>query len=330
MSEVVKNLELALVFQKNAAEGIISFDDTSTSQSKVEKERATIKEDCNGVDRAEKSVISKKKVKSEDKSIFIDSPRWLPLENLAMICCWEMVVLGMFTRVGTWLDESASSKTIAVKKMNSESLQEFEEWQSKVSFLGRLSHPNLVKLLGYCHEGKELVLVYEFRLKGSLDNQLYGRCSAALSRPWNVRLKIVIGAARGLAFLHSSEKQVNCRDFKTSNILLVGVCFLFFSLGIYYHIIGLAQTTRILGTYGYAAPEYVATGHLYVKDHVYGFGVFLVEMLTGLRAIDTKRPTNQHNLVEWIKPHLSDKRKLKDKMDSRLEGKYPHPNLQYK
>ncbi|PHT41755.1 putative serine/threonine-protein kinase Cx32, chloroplastic [Capsicum baccatum] len=245
MSEVVKKLELALVFQKNAAEGVISFDDTSTSQSKVEKERATIKEDCNGVDRAEKSVISKKKVKSEDKSIFIDSPRWLPLENLAMICCWEMVVLGMFTRVGTWLDESASSKTIAVKKMNSESLQEFEEWQSKVSFLGRLSHPNLVKLLGYCHEGKELVLVYEFRLKGSLDNQLYGR-------------------------------------------------------------------------------------HLYVKDHVYGFGVFLVEMLTGLRAIDTKRPTNQRNLVEWIKPHLSDKRKLKDKKDSRLEGKYPHPNLQYK
>ncbi|XP_047250995.1 probable serine/threonine-protein kinase PIX13 [Capsicum annuum] len=93
---------------------------------------------------------------------------------------------------------------------------------SMVSFLGRLSHPNLVKLLGYCHEAKELVLVYEFRLKGSLDNQLYGRCSAALSRPWNVRLKIVIGAARGLAFLHSSEKQVNCRDFKTSNILLVG------------------------------------------------------------------------------------------------------------
>ncbi|PHU10472.1 putative serine/threonine-protein kinase Cx32, chloroplastic [Capsicum chinense] len=315
MSVVVKNLELALVFQKNAAEGIISFDDTSTSQSKVEKERATIKEDCNGVDRAEKSVISKKKVKSEDKSIFIDSPRWLPLENLAMICCWEMVVLGMFTRVGTWLDESASSKTIAVKKMNSESLQEFEEWQSKVSFLGRLSHPNLVKLLGYCHEGKELVLVYEFRLKGSLDNQLYGRCSAALSRPWNVRLKIVIGAARGLAFLHSSEKQVNCRDFKPR---------------IYYLLDSSHETTRILGTYGYAAPEYVATGHLYVKDHVYGFGVFLVEMLTGLRAIDTKRPTNQHNLVEWIKPHLSDKRKLKDKMDSRLEGKYPHPNLQYK
>ncbi|KAF3650850.1 putative galacturonosyltransferase 3-like [Capsicum annuum] len=308
MSEVVKNLELALVFQKNAAEGIISFDDTSTSQSKVEKERATIKEDCNGVDRAEKSVISKKKVKSEDKSIFIDSPRW-----------WD--IRGLFRKaprkpVGTWLDELASSKTIAVKKMNSESLQEFEEWQSMVSFLGRLSHPNLVKLLGYCHEAKELVLVYEFRLKGSLDNQLYGRCSAALSRPWNVRLKIVIGAARGLAFLHSSEKQVNCRDFKTSNILLVGVSFR-------------VCWASELGNFSLES-YLVLTGHLYVKDHVCGFGVFLVEMLTGLRAIDTKRPTNQHNLVEWIKPHLSDKRKLKDKMDSRLEGKYLHPNLQYK
>lgn len=65
------------------------------------------------------------------------------------------------------------------------------------------------------------------------------------------------------------------------------------------------------------------TGHLYVKSDVYGFGVVLVEMLTGLRALDTNRPSNQHNLVEWIKPHLSDRRKLKDKMDSRLEGRYP-------
>lgn len=116
-------------------------------------------------------------------------------------------------------------------------------------------------------------------------------------------------------------------------------------------------TTRIMGTYGYAAPEYVATGntisslltdttvgppqsfgikalvnwkfssiltgHLYVKSDVYGFGVVLVELLTGLRALDTTRPTGKHTLVDWIKPHLSDKRKLKRIMDTRLEGKYP-------
>lgn len=65
------------------------------------------------------------------------------------------------------------------------------------------------------------------------------------------------------------------------------------------------------------------TGHLYVKSDVYGFGVVLVEILTGLRALDTNRPSGRHNLVDWIKPYLSDKRKLKNIMDSRLEGKYP-------
>jgi serine/threonine protein kinase len=81
-------------------------------------------------------------------------------------------------------------------------------------------------------------------------------------------------------------------------------------------------TTRVMGTYGYAAPEYVATGHLYVKSDVYGFGVVLLEMLTGLRALDTDRPTGQHNLVDWAKPHLADRRKLARLMDPRLEGQY--------
>lgn len=137
-----------------------------------------------------------------------------------------------------WLDDRASSRTasatgtvIAVKKLNSESLQGLEEWQCEVNFLGTLSHPNLVKLLGYCWEDKELLLVYEFMQKGSLENHLFGRGSAVQPLPWNIRLQIVIGAARGLAFLHASEKQVIYRDFKASNILLDGVRFFFFSPG---------------------------------------------------------------------------------------------------
>ncbi|KAK4437552.1 putative serine/threonine-protein kinase PIX13 [Sesamum alatum] len=231
-----------------------------------------------------------------------------------------------------WLDDKSSARAgtgsvIAVKKLNSESMQGFQEWQSEVNFLGRLSHPNLVKLLGYCWEDKELLLVYEFMQKGSLENHLFGRGSAAQPLPWDIRLKILIGAARGLAFLHASDRKVIYRDFKASNILLDGS----------YHAklsdFGLAKlgptasrshvTTQVMGTYGYAAPEYVATGHLYVKSDVYGFGVVLVEMLTGLRALDTNRPSGQHNLVDWIKPHLSDRRKLKNIMDLRLEGRYP-------
>ncbi|XP_059647367.1 probable serine/threonine-protein kinase PIX13 [Cornus florida] len=232
-----------------------------------------------------------------------------------------------------WLDEKATSKNggsgtvIAVKKLNSESLQGFQEWQSEVNFLGRLSHPNLVKLLGYCWEDDELLLVYEFMQKGSLENHLFGRGSAVQSLPWGTRLKILMGAARGLEFLHAAEKQIIYRDFKTSNILLDG------SYNAKISDFGLAKlgptasrshvTTRIIGTYGYAAPEYVATGHLYVKSDVYGFGVVLVEMLTGLRALDTNRPNGQHNLVDWIKPELYNRRKLKDIIDSRFEGKYP-------
>lgn len=231
-----------------------------------------------------------------------------------------------------WLEDKAQSKSgngmvIAVKKLNSESLQGFQEWQSEVNFLGRLSHPNLVKLLGYCWEDKELLLIYEFMQKGSLENHLFGRGSAVQPLPWDIRLKIAIGAARGLAFLHTSDKQVIYRDFKASNILLDG------SYTAKISDFGLAKlgpsasqshvTTRVMGTYGYAAPEYVATGHLYVKSDVYGFGVVLVEILTGLRALDTNRPSGRHNLVDWIKPYLSERRKLKQIMDSRLEGKYP-------
>ncbi|KAF9601944.1 hypothetical protein IFM89_024278 [Coptis chinensis] len=127
-----------------------------------------------------------------------------------------------------WIDDKPHSKNgsgyvIAVKKLNSESMQGFEEWQSEVNFLGRLSHPNLVKLMGYCGEDSELLLVYEFMQKGSLENHLFRRGSAVQPLSWSLRLKIALGSARGLAFLHSSEKQINYRDFKASNIHLDGV-----------------------------------------------------------------------------------------------------------
>ncbi|XBI57708.1 hypothetical protein VPH35_039052 [Triticum aestivum] len=232
-----------------------------------------------------------------------------------------------------WVDEktmnparSGTGMAIAVKKLNQESLQGLEEWQCEVNFLGRISHPNLVRLLGYCLEDRELLLVYEFMAKGSLENHLF-RSGSVQPIPWGLRLRIAIDAARGLAFLHSSEKHVIYRDFKASNILLDT------NYNAKLSDFGLARngptggdshiTTRVMGTYGYAAPEYVATGHLYVKSDVYGFGVVLLEMLTGLRALDTARPAQQLNLVDWAKPYLADRRKLPRLVDPRLEGQYP-------
>ncbi|XP_014510659.1 probable serine/threonine-protein kinase PIX13 [Vigna radiata var. radiata] len=231
-----------------------------------------------------------------------------------------------------WLDEKnltpakpGSGMVVAIKKLNPESTQGFQEWKSEVNFLGRLSHPNLVKLLGYCWDEDELLLVYEFMPKGSLENHLFRRNPNIEPLSWNTRLKIAIGAARGLAFLHSSEKVIY-RDFKASNILLDG------NYNAKISDFGLAKlgpsggqshvTTRVMGTYGYAAPEYIATGHLYVKSDVYGFGVVLLEILTGMRALDTRRPTGQQNLVEWTKPCLSSKKKLKTIMDGKIEGQY--------
>ncbi|XP_034674669.1 probable serine/threonine-protein kinase PIX13 isoform X2 [Vitis riparia] len=232
-----------------------------------------------------------------------------------------------------WVDEKTYAPTkvsvgipVAVKKSNPESEQGLKEWQSEVKFLGKFTHPNLVKLLGYCCEDQQFLLVYEYMHKGSLENHLF-KLGGAESLTWEIRLKIAIGAARGLAFLHTSEKTVIYRDFKSSNILLDGDYnaklsdFGFAKLGPSdgdSHV-----TTQVVGTYGYAAPEYIATGHLYVKSDVYGFGVVLLEMLTGKQTLDMNRPPGQRNLVEWTKPSLPNKRKLKKIMDPRLRDQYP-------
>ncbi|CAI9117105.1 OLC1v1018441C1 [Oldenlandia corymbosa var. corymbosa] len=231
-----------------------------------------------------------------------------------------------------WVDEKtyAPSKVgvgipVAVKKSNPDSEQGLSEWQAEVRFLGKFSHPNLVKLLGYCWEDKEFLLVYEYMQRGSLESHLFRRGAETLS--WEKRLKIMVEAARGLDFLHSTEKQVIYRDFKASNILLDS------EFNAKLSDFGLAKmgpangdshvTTQVVGTYGYAAPEYMATGHLYVKSDVYGFGVVLLEMISGRRVLDLNRPSGETNLVDWARPLLPEKRKLRQIMDPHLEGRYP-------
>ncbi|KAJ8540872.1 hypothetical protein K7X08_001688 [Anisodus acutangulus] len=232
-----------------------------------------------------------------------------------------------------WVDDKtfAPSKVgvgmpVAVKKSNPDSEQGLKEWQAEVKFLGKFSHPNLVKLIGYCWEEKTFLLVYEHVQKGSLESHLF-RKEGAETLSWDTRLNIAVGAAKGLAFLHTTEKQVIYRDFKAANILLdadYNAKLSDFGLAKMGPVNGDSHvTTRVVGTYGYAAPEYMATGHLYVRSDVYGFGVVLLELLTGRRVLDLNRPGGEHNLVEWARPMLPDKRKLRKLMDPRLEGQYP-------
>ncbi|KAM3279509.1 hypothetical protein ACQJBY_046713 [Aegilops geniculata] len=230
-----------------------------------------------------------------------------------------------------WLDERTLSACqpgtgipVAVKKLNSEGFQGHGEWLAEINYLGRLCHPNLLKLIGYCIEDEYRVLVYEWMPRGSLDNHLFRRGFEPLS--WNVRMKVALEAAKGLAYLHSVEVNVINRDFKPSHILLDTDYTAKLSD------FGLAKngpvgedshvTTRVMGTYGYAAPEYVLTGHLTAKCDVYAFGVVLLEMLCGRRALDTNRPQAERSLVEWARPYLTSKRGIFRVVDKRLGGQY--------
>ncbi|KAK2637500.1 hypothetical protein Ddye_032292 [Dipteronia dyeriana] len=232
-----------------------------------------------------------------------------------------------------WIDENTFAATkpgtglvIAVKRLNQDGFQGHQEWLAEINYLGQLYHPNLVKLVGYCLEDDHRLLVYEFMPKGSLENHLFRRGSYFQPLSWNLRMKVALGAAKGVAFLHSDEAKVIYRDFKTSNILLDS------NYNAKLSDFGLAKdgptgdrshvSTRVMGTYGYAAPEYMATGHLTAKSDIYSFGVVLLELLSGRRAIDKNRPSGEHNLVEWAKPYLQSKRKIFQVMDARIEGQY--------
>ncbi|EEF38936.1 serine/threonine-protein kinase cx32, putative [Ricinus communis] len=216
-----------------------------------------------------------------------------------------------------WIKENVPSlgirkRAIAVKKLDANSKQGFRQWRTEVGFLARLSHPNIVKLLGYCKENENFLIVYEFMQKGSLNYHLFGRSSDRLL-PWEARLKIMTGMAQGLSYLHMMEKPIIFRDFKSSNVLLDEIL----ATSGDSHVTG-----HVVGTVGYTAPEYIAAGWLYVKSDVYSFGVVIVEMLTGRKAIDKNRPSSKRCLVEWVKPYLKQKAKLRKVIDSRLEGKF--------
>jgi len=216
------------------------------------------------------------------------------------------------------------AQPVAVKLLDLEGSQGHTEWLTEVIFLGQLRHPHLVKLIGYCYEDEHRLLVYEFMTRGSLEKHLFKKYAASL--PWSTRLKIAIGAAKGLAFLHEAEKPVIYRDFKTSNILLDS------DFKAKLSDFGLAKdgpeddethvSTRVMGTQGYAAPEYIMTGHLTAKSDVYGYGVVLLELLTGRRSVDKSRPAREQNLVEWARPYLTDARRLGRVMDPNLAGQY--------
>uniref|UniRef100_A0A1J3EF95 non-specific serine/threonine protein kinase n=1 Tax=Noccaea caerulescens TaxID=107243 RepID=A0A1J3EF95_NOCCA len=224
--------------------------------------------------------------------------------------------------------DSDSSVVVAIKKLNRQGLQGHKQWLAEVQFLGVVNHQNVVKLLGYCSEddgetGIERLLVYEFMSNRSLEDHLFTRGSHTL--PWKQRLKIMLGAAEGLAYLH--EVKVIYRDFKSSNVLLDDeFCPKLSDFGLARegpqgdntHV-----TTARVGTQGYAAPEYVQTGHLRLKSDVYSFGVVLYEIITGRRTIERNKPAAERRLLDWVKEYPYDSQRFSMIVDPRLRNNYP-------
>ncbi|XP_002970350.2 inactive protein kinase SELMODRAFT_444075-like [Selaginella moellendorffii] len=198
---------------------------------------------------------------------------------------------------------------VAVKQYKLASSQGDLEFCSEVEVLSCAQHRNVVMLIGYCIERKRRLLVYEFICNGSLDSHIYGVTKPPLK--WSSRHKIAVGAARGLRYLHE-ECRVGCivhRDMRPNNILLthdfepmVGD----FGLARWQPDGDLGVETRVIGTFGYLAPEYAQTGHITEKADVFSFGVVLLELVTGRKAIDISRPRGQQCLTEWARPLLEE------------------------
>lgn len=217
---------------------------------------------------------------------------------------------------------------VAVKNLLNNRGQAEREFKVEVEVIGRVRHKNLVRLLGYCAEGTHRMLVYEYVNNGNLEQWLHGDVGPCSPLTWEIRMNIILGTAKGLTYLHEClEPKVVHRDIKSSNILLdrqwhakvsdFGLAKLIGSEKSYI-------TTRVMGTFGYVAPEYASTGMLNERSDVYSFGILIMEIITGRNPVDYSRPPGEVNLVDWLKTMVSNRNsegvldpKLPDKPSSR-------------
>ncbi|MCD7466096.1 hypothetical protein HAX54_002487 [Datura stramonium] len=190
---------------------------------------------------------------------------------------------------------------VAVKQLNIGGSQGEREFRAEVEIISRIHHRHLVSLVGYCISENKRLLVYDYVSNNTLYFHLHAQGRPVMH--WATRVKIAVGAARGIAYLHEDcYPRIIHRDIKSSNILLDD------KFEAHVSDFGLAKlaqdaeshiTTRVMGTFGYMAPEYASTGKLTEKFDVYSFGVVLLELITGRKPVDTSQPSGQENLVEW-------------------------------
>ncbi|XP_014500297.1 probable receptor-like protein kinase At1g80640 [Vigna radiata var. radiata] len=201
----------------------------------------------------------------------------------------------------------------AVKKADSDADREFE---NEVSWLSKMRHQNIIKLMGYCVHGQSRFLVYELMENGSLETQLHGPNRGA-SLTWYLRLRIAVDVARALEYLHEhSNPPVVHRDLQSSNVLLDSNFNAKLSDFGFAMVSGMQhKNMKMSGTLGYVAPEYISHGKLTDKSDVYAFGVVLLELLTGRKPMENMTSNQYQSLVSWAMPQLTDRSKLPSILD---------------
>ncbi|XXG57286.1 hypothetical protein AAC387_Pa03g4482 [Persea americana] len=229
---------------------------------------------------------------------------------------------------------------VAVKMLSLQSVkllshmrQGSDEFQNEVQLLMRVHHRNLVPFIGYCQEGDGMALIYEYMAQGNLGSHLLGTNRNTKALNWGQRLRIVLDISQGLEYLHIGCKPaIIHRDMKTTNILLnerfeakigdFGLSKVFFKDDEQAHI-----STVVKGTPGYLDPEYFHSNNLTQKSDVYGFGVILLEMITGQPPIIRSNTNHEKkNLVDWARPIIAT-RDIQSVLDPRLEGDYDANSL---
>ncbi|THG05921.1 L-type lectin-domain containing receptor kinase IV.1-like [Camellia sinensis] len=233
----------------------------------------------------------------------------------------ELLGAGGFGKVYRGVIPS-SKELIAVKKISHDSKQGMREFVAEIVSMGRLRHRNLVRLLGYCRRKGELLLVYDYMPNGSLDKFLFGSKQAL---NWVQRCQILRGVASALQYLHEEWEQVVLhRDVKASNVLLdadlngrLGD----FGLARLYDHGKNPETTNVVGTLGYLAPEFSRTGQATTSTDVYSFGVFMLEVACGRKPIETQGLPEERVLIDWVIEYWKQGAIL-ETSDPRLRGEY--------
>ncbi|XP_076881278.1 putative protein kinase At2g41970 [Bidens hawaiensis] len=243
----------------------------------------------------------------------------------------SLVGEGSYGRV--FYGKLSTGEEVAVKKLDTSSSPEPDnDFVAQLSNVSRLKDDHFVELLGYCLEANNRILIYQYATMGSLHDVLHGRKGVQGAEPgpvltWTQRVRIAYGAAKGLEYLHEKvQPSIVHRDVRSSNVLLFDECdtkMADFNLSSQSSdTAARLHSTRVLGTFGYHAPEYAMTGQITSKSDVYSFGVVLLELLTGRKPVDHTMPKGQQSLVTWATPKLSED-KVKQCIDPKLNNDYP-------